>query len=447
MENLNSNYVKDNASKRRNSFKENLTIYDNAALSRLYNEYVEQFKEVESKNFKLDMSRGKPSPEQLDLSSELLNSDAKASDWISQDNVDCRNYGILDGLPEMKKFISECTGINHEYFIVGGNSSLSMMFDTISCFMIHGVCGNTPWIKQEKIKFLCPSPGYDRHFAMCEHFGIEMIPIEMTFDGPDMDVVEELVSKDSSIKGMWCVPKYSNPEGIVYSDNTVRRLASLKPAAPDFRLFWDNAYFVHDLTDNPPKLLDIMSECEKQGNEELPLVFFSTSKITIPGAGVAFLACRNNNFLQLKNNYSFKTVGSDKINQLRHLKFLKNKSGLKKHMAKHREILKPKFDPIIKTLNDEFSCNPILNWTEPKGGYFISVNTSKGCAKRVVTLCKKLGLQLTPAGATYPYGNDPLDRNIRLAPTFPSTKELESALEIFVLIVKMVYIEKRLSLF
>ncbi len=447
MENLNANYVKDSASKRRNSSKENLTIYDNAALSRLYNEYVEQFKEAESKNFKLDMSRGKPSPEQLDLSSNLLNSEGKDSDWISKDNVDCRNYGILDGLPEMKKFISECTGINHEYFIVGGNSSLSMMFDTISCFMIHGVCGNTPWMKQEKIKFLCPSPGYDRHFAMCEHFGIEMIPIEMTLDGPDMDVVEELVSKDSSIKGMWCVPKYSNPDGIVYSDDTVRRLASLKTAAPDFRLFWDNAYFVHDLTDNPPKLLDIISECEKYGNEELPLVFFSTSKITIPGAGIAFLACRNKNFFQLRNNYSFKTVGSDKINQLRHLKFLKNKSELKKHMAKHREILRPKFDTVIKALNDEFSGNPILNWTEPKGGYFISVNTSKGCAKRVVTLCKKLGLKLTPAGATYPYGNDPLDRNIRLAPTFPSTKELKSALEIFILIVKMVYIEKRLSLF
>ncbi len=434
-------------SKSSKSYKENLTLYDNAGLARLYNGYIEKFKKLESKKFKLDMSRGKPSPKQLDLSSELLNSDGDASNWISEDKTDCRNYGILDGLPEMKKFISECTGIDAECFIVGGNSSLSMMFDAISCFMIHGVGNNTPWIKQEKIKFLCPSPGYDRHFEMCEHFGIEMIPIEMTLDGPDMDMVEELVSKDSSIKGMWCVPKYSNPDGIVYSDDTVRRLASLKPAASDFRLFWDNAYFVHDLTDNPPKLLDIMSECERRGNEELPLLFFSTSKITLPGAGVAFLACKKGNYFQLRNNYSFKTVGFDKINQLRHLKFLKNRSELKKHMAKHREIIKPKFDTIIEALKDEFSSNPILTWTEPKGGYFISVNTAKGCAKRVVTLCKKLGLNLTSAGATYPYGKDPLDRNIRLAPTFPSTKELEAAMGIFSLTVKIAYIEKRLSLF
>lgn len=447
MENLNTEILKNDNSKPSNSFKENLTLYDNSGLSRLYNVYINQLKELESKNFKLDMSRGKPSPEQLDLSADLLNSNGDSSNWISEDKIDCRNYGILDGLPEMKKFISDCTGIDDKDFIVGGNSSLSMMFDTISCFMIHGVCGNTPWIKQGKIKFLCPSPGYDRHFAMCEHFGIEMIPIEMTLDGPDMDIVEELVSKDSSIKGMWCVPKYSNPTGIVYSDDTVKRLASLKPAAPDFRLFWDNAYFVHDLTDNPPKLLNIMSECENLGNEELPLLFFSTSKITLPGAGVAFLACKNENFIQLKNNYSFKTVGFDKINQLRHIKFLKNKSVLKKHMANHREIIKPKFDTVIEALKDEFSSNPILTWTEPKGGYFISVNTVKGCAKRVVTLCKKLGLNLTSAGATYPYGKDPFDRNIRLAPTLPSTKELKTAMEIFILIVKIVYIEKRLSLF
>jgi len=270
MENLNKKKRKTSISKsRKSSFKENLTIYDSAGLLRLYNSYyIEQFKKLENKKFKLDMSRGKPSPEQLDLSAEILNYNEDLNNWISKDKVDCRNYGVLDGLPEMKKFISSCTGIDDKCFIVGGNSSLSMMFDSISCFMIHGVCGNTPWAKQEKIKFLCPSPGYDRHFAMCEHFGIEMIPIEMDAEGPDMDVVEELVSKDNTIKGMWCVPKYSNPDGTIYSDATVRRLASLKPAATDFRLFWDNAYFVHDLTENPPKLLDIMSECEKNGNED-----------------------------------------------------------------------------------------------------------------------------------------------------------------------------------
>lgn len=425
---------------------DNLTKMNDLELLNLHNRYMEEYKNFKDKNFKLDMSRGKPSEEQLELSLPMLDVLSSNSNLISESGIDSRNYGSFDGLPEMKEFVSEITGIDKERFIIGGNSSLSMMFDTISCFMIHGVCGNTPWMKQKKVKFLCPAPGYDRHFAMCEYFGIELITVKMNQDGPDMDFVEDIVSKDDSIKGMWCVPKYSNPQGITYSSKVVRRLASLKPLASDFRLFWDNAYFVHDLTDESPDLLDIVSQCEKNGNSELPIVFFSTSKITFAGAGVAFLACGKENLKQLKKNYSFKTVGFDKINQLRHLYFLKNKYVLHTHMSKHRKIIKPKFDAILSTLKKEFESNPILTWEQPKGGYFISVNTTPGCAKRVVELCKEAGITLTSAGATFPYGKDPADSNIRLAPTFPSIQELESAIKVFCLVVKIVYIEKKLSL-
>ena len=424
----------------------NLTTMNESGLLKLHDVYMNEYENFKSKNIKLDMSRGKPSKEQLDLSLPLLDILSNDSNFISDSGIDSRNYGHLDGLPEMKKFISEVTGISPENFIVGGNSSLSMMFDTISCYMIHGVCNNTPWLKQEKIKFLCPAPGYDRHFSMCEHFGIEMITVKMNNDGPDMDFIEEIVSQDSSIKGIWCVPKYSNPQGITYSDEVIRRLAALKPAATDFRIFWDNAYFVHDLTDNSPTILDILSECEKNGNENLPIMFFSTSKITFAGAGITFLACAEDNLKQLKKNYSFKTVGFNKINQLSHLRFLKNKNNLYDHMKRHRDIIKPKFDIILETLNKEFKDNPILSWNNPKGGYFVSVDTKPGCAKEVVRLCKEAGVTLTPAGATYPYGNDPADSNIRLAPTFPSIDELKSAIDIFCLVVKIVYIKNRLSI-
>lgn len=410
-----------------------------------YQFYKEKYDEFKSMNFNLDMSRGKPCSKQLDLSNELLNIVEKPSDYISQSKIDCRNYGANDGIEEIKEFISGVTGIEKENFIVGGNSSLSMMFDTISYFMIHGAGGEKPWVKQEKIKFLCPAPGYDRHFSMCEHFGIEMITIPMTPQGPDIEMVEKLVKKDSSIKGMWCVPKYSNPEGIVYSDETVKRLANLKPAAKDFRLFWDNAYFVHDLTENPLKLLDIFSECKKAGNEELPIIFYSTSKITFAGAGVAFLACGKGNLAELKKNYSFKTVGFNKLNQIRHVKFLKDKETLKKHMEKQKSILLPKFEKVLSILKENFGENEILTWNKPKGGYFVSVNTTPGCAKEVVKLCREAGLKLTEAGATFPYKKDPFDKNIRLAPTYPPLEELEKAMNLFCIVVKMVYFKNKIS--
>lgn len=410
-----------------------------------YQFYKEKYEKFKSMNFNLDMSRGKPCSEQLDLSNELLSIIKKPLDCISKSNIDCRNYGVNDGIEEIKEFISSVTGIEKENFIVGGNSSLSMMFDTISCFMIHGAGGEKPWAKQEKIKFLCPAPGYDRHFSMCEYFGIEMITIPMTQQGPDMEIVEKLVTEDSCIKGMWCVPKYSNPEGIVYSDKTVKRLANLKPAAKDFRLFWDNAYFVHDLTKNPPKLLDIFSECKKAGNEELPIIFYSTSKITFAGAGIAFLACGKENLAKLKKNYSFKTVGFNKLNQIRHVKFLKDKETLKKHMEKQKSIIWPKFEKVLSILKENFGENEILTWNKPKGGYFVSVNTIPGCAKEVVKLCREAGLKLTDAGATFPYKKDPFDRNIRLAPTYPPLEELEKAMNLFCIVVKMVYFKSKIS--
>ena len=423
---------------------ENLTLLSSAHLKELKNIYLQEYELIKHQNFSLDISRGKPSKEQLDLSTPLLNALANRSNFSSKNCSDYRNYGNMDGLLELKKFMSELTGISEENFIVGGNSSLSMMFDVISCYMIHGVLGNIPWSKQEKIKFLCPSPGYDRHFAMCEYFGMELIPVKMTSQGPDMDFIENIVSSDDSVKGIWCVPKYSNPQGITYSNQTVTRFAKLKPKAKDFRIFWDNAYFVHDLTETETPLLNLMEECKKYHTEELPIVFFSTSKITLAGAGVAFLACGKENLKQLKRNYSFKTVGFDKVNQMRHLEFLKDKFNLKLHMKKQRSIIKPKFDLILEYLEREFSNNPILSWTTPKGGYFISVDTMPGCARRTVQLCKECGLTLTPAGSTFPYGKDPQDSNIRIAPTFPSLNELRAAMKIFCLAVKLAYVESKI---
>lgn len=412
-------------------------------LLKIYNNYIKEFKQICDKKIKIDMSRGKPSPEQLDLSLKILNQN---SNYISQNNFDCRNYGILDGLPEMKKFISECTGINENLFIVGGNSSLSMMFDTISCFMIHGVDGNIPWCKQEKIKFLCPVPGYDRHFAMCEHFGIEMIPVNMTPEGPDINFIEKMISQDSSIKGIWCVPKFSNPTGVNCSNNIIKRLANLKPSALDFRIFWDNAYFIHDFYENSIEILDIMSECQKNNNQKLPIVFFSTSKITFPGAGIAFMACYDPNLSQLKKNYSFKTISFDKLNQLRHLNFLKNKQNLKLHMLNHAKIIKPKFDIIIKILEENFKNNQILTWSNPNGGYFINITTKPNCAKQIINMCKEAGVIFTDAGATFPYKNNPLDNNIRIAPTYPNIHDLKIAMNIFCLVSKIVYLENMLKI-
>ena len=404
-------------------------------------EILKKYENFKKKKLKLDMSRGKPSAQQLDLSMDMLSSINSNTDCVIN-GTDYRNYGILEGIPELRSLFGEIMGVNAENVIVGGNSSLNMMFDTISCFMTHGVNNCEPWLKQGKIKFLCPSPGYDRHFAITEYFGMELIPIKMNHDGPDMETMEKLVSRDDKVKGIWCVPKYSNPQGITYSDEVVKRLSRLKPAAKDFKIFWDNAYCVHDLTDDEVELLNIAEECKKNNNEELPIIYCSTSKITFPGAGIAAMACFGNTKEVIKRKYSFQTISYDKLNQLRHFKFLKNLQNIKSHMKKHKEILKPKFDYVIKKLTQEFGENSIISWEEPKGGYFISVDVMQGCAKRVVELCKEAGVIITSAGATYPYGKDEKDSNIRLAPSYPPMDELIEAMDLFCLCVKYAALEK-----
>ena len=406
---------------------------------------LKKYKKFKNLNLNLNMTRGKPSPEQVNLSKEMLNIITSESSCISEDGIDCLNYGLLDGLSELKEIFEPVLGVKKEQIFVGGNSSLSMMFDTISFFMTHGVCGNAPWQKLKKIKFLCPCPGYDRHFTILRHFDIEPISIEMTTAGPNMDMIEQLVSNDETIKGIWCVPKYSNPQGITYSDDTVKRLAALKPLAPDFRIFWDNAYAVHSFSDKSEKLLNIMEECQKNNSEDLPIIFCSTSKITFPGAGVAFLGASDNNIKEIKKMYSFKTIGFNKINQLRHALYFKNYQGLLNHMKKHSNILKPKFDAVINTLKTEFNDNKIIAFTEPSGGYFISVDVMNGCAKRVVELCKNIGLILTDAGATFPNGFDKNDSNIRLAPSYPNINELKLAMLVFCTCVKLATLEKLLK--
>ena len=348
------------------------------------NKLIEKYNEFKQLNLNLNMARGKPSPEQVNLSKDMLNVINSGSDCFTESGIDCLNYGSLTGLPEIKKIFAPVLGVDKDQIFVGGNSSLSLMFDTISFFMTHGVCGSEPWLNQKSIKFLCPCPGYDRHFAILKHFNIEPVPIVMTNTGPDMDEIEKLVSIDASIKGIWCVPKYSNPQGITYSDETIKRFALLKPAASDFRIFWDNAYAIHDFAETPQKILNIMDECEKNGTQDLPIIFFSTSKITFPGAGIAFLAASKKNLEEIENIYSFKTIGFDKINQLRHIRYFNNYQGLLNHMQKHGNILKPKFDVVISKLKSEFINNNIVSYTEPVGGYFVSVDVMNGCAKRVV---------------------------------------------------------------
>lgn len=412
----------------------------NLKLSDLNGKY-NQFKE---QNLKLDMSRGKPCLEQTELSNgifDILNSN---SDFKTNDGTDCRNYGLLDGIPQMKKLFADLMDVNTEDVFIGGNSSLNLMFDVFTHFMTHGTAGEKPWLNQD-VKFLCPVPGYDRHFSITEYYNVKMINVPMTKTGPDMDIVEKLVADDETIKGIWCVPKYSNPDGITYSDETVKRFARLRPKAKDFRIIWDNAYCIHDLSDEPDKLLSLMDECRKVGNEDIAIYFCSTSKVTFPGSGVAALAASKNNMAELKKRYSMQTIGFDKLNQLKHDRFFSSMDDIKSHMAKHRRILEPKFKTVLSSLESELAGKDIASWNNPKGGYFVSVNVLKGCAKRVVELCKEAGVILTPAGATYPYRFDPDDSNIRLAPTYPSVSELEIAMQLFCLSVKIAAIEKLLE--
>ncbi len=409
-------------------------------------ELDKEFADAGKKGLQLDMSRGKPEPAQLDMGMGLLDALNSDSDMKCMEGVDTRNYGLMDGITEAKHLMADVMGVSAENVIVFGNSSLSIMYDMISRSVTHGVMGSTPWCRLDKVKFLCPVPGYDRHFAITQHFGIEMIPIPMTSDGPDMNLVEKYVSEDEAVKGIWCVPKYSNPQGITYSDETVRRFAALKPAARDFRIYWDNAYAVHHLyQDKQDTLLEIFSECEKAGNPDIVYEFCSTSKISFSGAGIAAMASSPANLADIKKTLALRTIGYDKINQLRHARYFKNLEGLHAHMQKHADIICPKFEAVLSVLERELGGLGIGEWTKPLGGYFISFEAMEGCAREIVAKCKELGVVLTGAGATFPYGKDPKDSNIRIAPTYPTAEEMAMATDVFVLCVKLVSVEKLLK--
>lgn len=409
-------------------------------------ELSEQYKDAQSKGLKLDMSRGKPGKTQLDLSLPMLNAVSAEDEMTASNGLDIRNYGVLDGLPEAKQLMAEMMDTTADHVVVFGNASLTIMYDTVSRAMVTGLMGETPWCKLDKVKFLCPVPGYDRHFAITEHFGIEMINIPLKEDGPDMDMVEEHVNNDASVKGIWCVPKYANPTGISYSDEVVKRFAALKPAAKDFRIFWDNAYCIHHLyEDQQDQILDILSECEKAGNPDMVFEFGSTSKVSFPGAGIAAIATSKANIEDLKKSMTIQTIGHDKINQMRHVKFFKNRAGLDAHMMKHAALMRPKFEAVLKVLNEELNGLEIGSWIVPRGGYFISFNALDGCAKAIVQKCKEAGVVMTGAGATYPYKKDPHDSNIRIAPSFPTPEEMEEAAKLFALCVKIVSVDKLLE--
>ena len=406
-------------------------------------ELQKRYDEYKALGLKLDMSRGKPAPEQVATVERLLTAVTKNEDCFSETGSDCRNYGGLDGINEMKRLLGEMLGVTSDYIIVGGNSSLNLMYDTVARSMLHPVeDGCKPWSKYEKISFLCPVPGYDRHFAICEFFDINMINIPLYDDGPDMDMIESLVASDETIKGMWCVPKYANPLGCTYSAETVRRIASLKPKAKDFRVFWDNAYVLHDLTDTPDELVEIFSEAKKYGNEDMFFEFASTSKITYPGAGISCIASSPRNIQRILNALKIQTIGHDKLNQLRHAKIFKCYDDIVEQMKVHMNIIRPKFEVIYKGFEKGFAGVEGVSWTKPNGGYFFTLSLPNGTAKRTVELCKEAGLVVTPAGAMFPYGKDPEDSKLRIAPSFPSQEELAKASELLTICAKLAILEK-----
>lgn len=426
-----------------------MRTYQEMTKEELLNEKKEleaEYERICGLGLSLDMSRGKPSAEQLKLSEGMLDVINSKMVLKSEDGIDVRNYGTLEGIPEARRLIGQMIDCGPEQVIIYGNSSLNVMFDQIARGELSGYLGSTPWCRLDKVKFLCPVPGYDRHFAITQEFGIEMINIPMYEDGPDMDLVEQYVSSDPAVKGIWCVPKYSNPQGVVYSDETVRRFARLKPAAKDFRIFWDNAYSVHHLyEDDQPQILNIIEECEKAGNPDMVFKFCSTSKISFPGSGIAALAASPANIADIKRCLSVQTIGHDKINQLRHVAYFKDVNGIREHMKKHADIIRPKFEMLEELFARELAPRGIGSWMNPKGGYFICFNALPGCAKAIVEKCKNAGVILTGAGAPFPYGKDPMDQVLRIAPTYPSLEELEQAAEVFVTVVRLVSIDKVLD--
>lgn len=412
----------------------------------LKDELEKEFQDYKAKGLKLDMSRGKPSIAQLNLSMGMMDVFHSESDLKCEDGTDCRNYGVLDGIPEAKRLLASIAEVSEDNIIIYGNSSLNVMYDTVARAYMFGLMGHTPWCKLDKVKFLCPSPGYDRHFKITESFGFEMIVIPMSETGPDMDMVEEYVNNDPAVKGIWCVPKYSNPQGYSYSDEVVRRFAALKPAAEDFRIFWDNAYSVHHLYDDwHDEILEILDECAKAGHPDMVFKFTSTSKISFPGSGVAAIATSEANLKDIRKHLVVQTIGHDKLNQLRHVCFFRDRYGVEAQMRRHADILRPKFETVLRILEEELEGLEIGEWTKPLGGYFISFDSMEGCAKAIVAKAKEAGVVMTDAGATYPYGIDPKDSNIRIAPSYPTVEELAVAARLFTLCVKLVSVEKLLQ--